>query len=267
MTVEILGAVTPIHMIGESHSLAFNNVLFRHSAFEAPFMCRTRYFLNISTSEYLDGHTLHPDIVSALIADGLMDKDKQPAHLSATASTKDLAGITGAAPAMVFFAGDMDLHVVFKNMGSEFDFILPDDPGYGDDSSKQMVPYATIRDFIGVMLLPFLNAIRGLSEMGFGRVMVHCLPPRTPDSAAAARWSDGPVPAPLRGKLTVLANRLLDDYCTKAGIGFIDTWPELTENLYLKPEFELDGVHLNRKAVPITLDKVVTLLAAVSGNK
>lgn len=91
--------------------------------------------------------------------------------------------------------------------------------------------------------------------------MIHCLPPRSPDEAAAARWTgDVVVPAPVRAKLTVLANRVLAAFCAETGIPFIDTWAELTESGYLRPEFELDGFHLNRQAALVSLDRIAANL-------
>jgi hypothetical protein len=46
--------------------------------------------------------------------------------------------------------------------------------------------------------------------------------------------------------------------CAASGATFLDIWPEyLDERGYLRPEFELDGVHLNRSASMITVRRLI----------
>lgn len=261
MSVEIIGAVTPIHMIGESHSLIFSNMLFRPSGSEESYLCRTRFFSSLRARQYSVGDELSDDYVDGLVAEGLLDRAYRPVHQYAEPSATFLAGMPLMSPPMVLFAGDLDLHELLRQVGDQFDFLLPDDPGYGVDPTKQIMTYAQVRDHIAGFLAPFCNAVEQLKAASFDRVMIHCLPPRTPDSDLAARWTDGIViAAPFRAKLTLLANRLLADFCDAAGIGFIDTWPDLTENGYLRPEFELDGVHINRRSAMISLDRIADQL-------
>jgi len=261
LSVEIIGAVTPIHMIGESHSLIFSNILFRPSGSEDSYLCRTRFFSSLRARQYSVGDELSDDYVDGLVAEGLLDRAYRPVHQYAEPSATFLAGMPLMSPPMVLFAGDLDLHELLRQVGDQFDFLLPDDPGYGVDPTRQIMTYAQVRDHIAGFLAPFCNAVAQLKAASFDRVMIHCLPPRTPDNDAAARWTDGIViGAPFRAKLTLLANRLLAEYCEMAGIGFIDTWPDLTENGYLRPEFELDGVHINRKSAMISLDRIADQL-------
>ena len=262
MSVELLAAVMPIHMVGESHTLAFSNLLFRPSWSKDTFLCRTRYFPTLLAAQYSAGQTLNGGFVAALVAEGILDKDHRPAFMHAEPSAAFLAGVPIMSPPVVFFAGDMDLHQsIFSKIADKFDFKLPDDPFYGVDNSKEMLPFATVREQLTSVMSPFFNAMERLRVAHFGRLMIHCLPPRTPDDVSASRWTSGVlIRASIRAKLTLAANRLIGEFCAKYEIPFIDTWPELTEGGYLRREFELDGVHVNREAALISLDKISTHL-------
>ena len=261
MSVELLGAVTPIHMVGESHSLVFSNLLFRPACAQESYLCKTRFLSVLKAADYSAGNDLSVDYVHALIAEGIVDSALRPAFLHAEPSAAFLAGMPVMSPPMVLFAGDLDMHQLFRQIGGSYDFILPDDPCYGTDKARQILPYSDIEGHIAGFLAPFFNAVRLLKGVGFSRMMIHCLPPRTPDNAAASHWTGGIIiDAPVRAKLTLLANRQIAAFCTEAGIAFIDTWPDLTENGYLRPEYELDGAHINRQSALISLEMITAHL-------
>jgi hypothetical protein len=244
-------------MVGESHGLVFSNLLFRPEWSQESYLCRTRFFPSLQAAQYADEAKVSHEYIEGLIADGIVDSSLRPAFLHAEPSAAFLAGMPVMAPAMVLFAGDLDMHQLFRLVGNGNDFLLPDDPGYGLDQSKQMLTYADVRDHILAFLTPFFTAVEQLQAVGFSRMMIHCLPPRTPDNAAASRWTSSLiVDAPVRAKLTLVANRLIAKFCESSDIPFINTWPELTTNGYLKPEFELDGAHVNRQSALISLGKI-----------
>lgn len=261
MSIELLGAVTPIHMVGESHSLVFSNLLFRPEGAQESYLCKTRFLPVLKAAEYSAGNDLSADYVHALIAEGIVDSSLRPAFLHAEPSAAFLAGMPVMSPPMVLFAGDLDMHQLFRQIGGSYDFILPDDPCYGTDKAKQILPYSDVEGHISGFLNPFFNAVRLLKAVGFSRMMIHCIPPRTPDNAAASHWTGGIIiDAAVRAKLTLLANRQIAAFCAEAGIAFIDTWPDLTENGLLRPEFELDGAHINRQSALISLEKITAHL-------
>ncbi len=261
MSIALLGAVTPIHMVGESHSLVFSNLLFRPGGAQENYLCKTRFLPVLKAAEYSAGNDLSADYVHALIAEGIVDSSLRPAFLHAEPSAAFLAGMPVMAPPMVLFAGDLDMHQLFRQIGGSYDFILPDDPCYGTDKAKQILPYSDVEGHISGFLNPFFNAVRLLKSVGFSRMMIHCLPPRTPDNVAASHWTGGIIiDAAVRAKLTLIANRQIAAFCADAGIAFIDTWPDLTENGLLRPEFELDGAHINRQSALISLEKITAHL-------
>ena len=267
MSIEVLGRVTPIHMIGESHTLVFSNMLFRPSGVLETFICKSRYIPTLPASQYAGVSHIHPLLAEALVAEKILDQHLRPFFLNVIESVVYLSGQALIAPPIVIFAGDTALQELFLQIGDTFDFELPDDPGYGVDRNKQPIPYTEIRNQISKFVAPVIAAVRQLQSIGFSRTMVHCLPPRSADNGLAATYSSGTeVNAPVRSKLAVLVNRLLKSGCEETGLGFIDIWPEVAEDGYLRPEFELDGLHLNHDAALISLDKIAAYLFDQTGT-
>jgi hypothetical protein len=261
MEIELLGNVTPIHMLGESHVLAYSNLVFRSTWTNETFICRTKFLPMIPASDYGSDSHLNPGLSDALVAEGILDRYLRPFFLTVDDSAACYSGSPIIAPPIVIFAGDTDLQALFMRIGNQFDFELPDDTVHGVDRSKQPIAFSEIQREVTRIVSPVIGVARQLRSIGFSRLMIHCLPPRYLDTARASLWSRGiEVGAPVRAKLALLANRILRDACGSYDIGFIDTWPELEENGYLKSEFELDGIHLNRKGAILSLNRISNFL-------
>lgn len=262
MAVTLLGTPTPIYLIGESHTLIFRNLLFRATGGEQLFQTRTRYLPHVLAQNFCDpvARTFRQDFLEAFRAEELLRSDLSPAHHSFDGST-----ISGAwmekraivAPAIVLCIGDLDIHHLLSQF-ADYDFELPDDPHYGVDRTKRPVAYSTIRAQMEKLLSPFIEGLRMLRAFGFTRMLMHCVPPRTPDDAATLRWTKAH--KSVRAKLTVIANQLLARECAAIGIPFIDVWPEMCQDGYLRPEFDLDGTHLTVAAAQVSLEKIVASL-------
>ena len=54
----------------------------------------------------------------------------------------------------------------------------------------------------------------------------------------------------------MLANRVLAKLAAEHDVALIDIWPETSVDGYLRPEFDLDGMHLSREAALISLKKI-----------
>ena len=261
MEIHLLGHVTPIFMIGESHSLAFRDLLFRPDWSHETFICRTRFLPSLVASEYSVDSAISVPLAEALKAEGVLDAALRPGHLYADPSAAYIAGKPLIAPPMVFFAGDTDLVHFIKKLGLEYDFELPEDPGYGTDYEKQPVSLRDVQAELERILAPFLKAVRMLADVQLSRIMVHCIPPRNQDDIAAGAFTGAVrVPGAVRSKVVVLANRLLRQGCVASGIGFIDTWELTSENGFLRPDMVLDGIHFNRKAAMVSLAQIARQL-------
>src|SRR5471032_2321170 len=269
MTLSLLGVPYPIHLVGESHTLVFRDLLVRDEASGRLFQTRIRYlpYLLAQNFYYLENDTHNVDLIDALRFEGLLRANLQPAH-----SSLDGATVSGAwmekraivAPALVFCVGDLDLHHLLNQFG-DYDFELPGDNHYGTDHTRPPVPYGTVLAQLEKLLAPFGVGLRQLKNAGFARVMVHCIPPRATDDASTARWMNAP--KSVRAKMTVMANRILARLCADADIPFIDTWPELSRDGYLLPEYDIDGMHLSQQAALVSLQKIIGCLSASTWNK
>ena len=264
MSIELLGNVTPILMFGESHSLAFRNILFRPSWSAENFMCRTSHIPALIASEFSVGAGgISPLLADGLKAEGMLDVHLRPSFLYMDPSAAYIAGAPVIAPPLVFFSGDTEMVVgLIKQLGHVYDFELPDDPGYGVDRSKQPIPYAVIHAQVAKIIEPFVRAVALLRAHQFSRTMIHCIPPRNISDDKAAVFTGGDTtPATVRSKLVMVANRQIAAACAQSGIGYIDIWPETVDaDGFLRPEYELDGIHVNRKAALISLDKIAAHL-------
>jgi hypothetical protein len=169
----------------------------------------------------------------------------------------------------VFFAGDVDMQNLFAQLGNDYDFELPGDTLYGVNFDKQPMPYQAVRERVDRMLRPFLDAMYMLRPL-FPRTMVHALPPRSIDNERSQHWSFGVyVDAPLRAKLTLVANQIMAETFAGLDIPFIDLHDQISEGGYIRPEYDLDGLHLSRKAVLLSLEAITGSLydrTAVTGN-
>ena len=267
MSIELLGNVTPILMIGESHSLAFKNLLFHPTWSKETFICRNRFLPSLLGSQFSINNSMNQELVEILVAEGILDRMLRPAYLYADPSVSYIAGTPVLAPPLVFFGCDTEMVFLFSKLVDKFDFDLPEDPGYGIDRNKQPITYTEIAQQVATIVDPFISAVRQLHSVGFSRIMVHCIPPRNIDEVVASAFTSGVVvPMEIRSKLVLLANRMLRTACDEMQIVFIDIWPETSENGYLKPEFALDGVHLNRAAAKISLDKIAMHLFNCTGS-
>lgn len=251
-----LGCAKPVYFIGESHTLAFRDTLYQPTPSGTIYLGRVR-FMQIFAQRYLIDGQIHPDIIRALQAEQLLDDNGTPPHLAQDGQalrTAEVSGIPIREPVIVMFAGDLDLFDLLRQTGKDYDFELPDDPGYGIDRTLKSIPYAAIDMRIGDIFRPFLAACQSLQDIGFRQLMVHGLPPRLRETGAL----DLPGSPQMRVKLTVLANRVLREACASQRVTFIDVWDELIENGYLPPDLCLnDGVHLARSAALTSWARII----------
>ena len=95
--------------------------------------------------------------------------------------------------------------------------------------------------------------------------MVAELPPPSLDQERFEALHGFNCPIDTRYKATVLFNVVLKETCAKAGATMISIWSEVVdERGYLRAEFELDGVHLNRVASLPTLRRIISAAIADS---
>jgi len=260
-----LGCAKYIYFIGESHCLPYRNVLFRPSLTDDISLCRVR-FIQVLASRFSNeaGTNLHGDILTALQGEQLIDNQGAPTHLAndrQASRVAEVSGITAISPPIVLFAGDLDVFGLLRQMGAGYDFELPEDPGYGVNRALEPIQFSILHDQLTKAFQPLLMACKILKEKGFNQLIVHSLPPRVRDTAKQA-WSGVLAESQVRAKLTLLANRILQDACNLADIAFIDIWDNIIdEGGYLLSEYALDGIHLNRSAALISLQNITAKIS------
>lgn len=176
---EYLGVATPIYFLGESHTLCFRNTLFRKHATSQIFLGRVR-FRQILAADFSRDGELHPDLMDALKGEQLLGDDGIATHQTKdrkTLRTSEVSGIPFHVPLLVLFAGDLDLFEMLRKLGANYDFQLPEDPGYGTNPSLEQIPYSDVLAKMGQFFNQFLDACELLRALGFTRLAIRALPP------------------------------------------------------------------------------------------
>jgi hypothetical protein len=257
MVVKLLDGITPLYLIGDSHCLQYTEVMFENDQPLLKFGCKTKFFFDLPAERYFQDGSPNSMVVDSLKSEGILNREGNPGWLVPDASSTYLSGRPAHAPIMVLFGGEVDIQYLLSKLGNEFDFELPDDPGYGVDFDKQPMSFESVRNRIAAAFDPLIAALQWLRP-SFPRMMVHALPPRSRNEEWAARWSFRvSVDAPIRAKIALAANRYLRDACGRLDIPFIDPWDFLSLDGYLRAEFDLDGLHVNRTALTKSLELIV----------
>ncbi len=249
--LEPLGNISHVYMVGDSHCLKFADLTYRPVGTPYVFACQTEFIPS------LFHNSLHL-LKEGLKAAGFFDVNDEPCWLTIVPIDAFVKGRPVLSPAMVIFLGEADLQVIISQI-SGFDFELPDDPGYGIDFDSDPIDYDSVWQEVKNRFDPLVEAVESLRHY-FPRLMWHGLPPRCRDDAKATRWSGSRSAARMRAKVTLMANRLLKSACARSGIPFIDVWDELSLDGYLRPDMDLDGLHLARPAADVSMRAVVSNL-------
>lgn len=265
MVIQLLGAVTPLYFIGESHCLKYTDLFLREAADGSLWSTRVAFLAQTFARDYRDDQ-LPAEVQAVLVGSGLRTPEGRPAYREVSASAAFLSGLPVAPPICVLFAGDMDVHGLLAQIAQGYDFSLPDDPGYGDDLSRTPIDAALVQAQVDAFLRPFVSAAAELRRK-LPRTFIHALPPRTSDDLRAARWTGGtPAPAALRAKLVLLANRRLAALGREFDVEVVGDCAELLRDGYVRPELDIDGVHLGREAALIGVRDLLSRAARASAG-
>jgi hypothetical protein len=252
MPIEIVGDTAPIHLVGESHVLSYAGLLARDVDSGRIFAPNLKCLIDLKAARYSDPQTgrLHQSLMDALQEMSLAGK-------------ADAGGLAPQAPKDTFlalFAGDIDIHGdLFTQMDQDYDVDLPGPSPYPPSAAgRSIIPFALLEMRLKEIFAPFFAAIRTFRSIGINRIILHALPPRSPDDERARRWCDGRlVSAVLRAKITWAANALIADFAAAEEFCFVSSWDALAPEGYLLPCYDLDGVHVTREAAAISYLRIV----------
>ncbi|HEX4609505.1 MAG TPA: hypothetical protein VH092_15005, partial [Urbifossiella sp.] len=255
--------VVPVYVIGDSHALAFSRLTFDEEVTGATFGTRAKYIPSGFTGQafWSEGGGLNPDLIAALEYEGLL-REGRALHFS-TADQIDLAIALAteqpqAPPVLIITCGDIDVRAAILPLLKEERDFIPADPTRYPHTDRPLLPFDLVRRAVADRADPLVRGVLRLQAVGFTRTYLHGVVPPTTDDDRFRHLHGYDCPAATRYKAARAFNDYLAAECGKSGIPFIDVWPETTTpEGYLRPEYELDGVHLPREAARITLHKVL----------
>ncbi|HJZ56122.1 MAG TPA: hypothetical protein VKE74_14235, partial [Gemmataceae bacterium] len=254
--------VVPVYVIGDSHALAFSRLTFEEGVTGATFATRARYIPSGFTGAgfWSEAGGLHPELLAALEYEGLL-RNGRAVHFSTDRTDLAIAQATEqpqVPPVLIITCGDIDVRgSVVPLLRDDRDFIPPDPTPY-PHTDRPLVPFDLVGREIAGRVGSLVRGALKLQAVGFTRTYLHGVVPPTADDARFRLIHGYDCPAATRYKAARAFNDHLAAECGKNGLPFVDVWPETTTpEGYLRPEYELDGVHLSREAVRITLHKVL----------
>jgi hypothetical protein len=251
MSIEIIDDTGPVHLLGESHVLSYANLVARDSATGRIHVPSAKCLISLKAGQYADLATgaLHVQLMEALQELSIADKAGRSLQLAPSQRVTKLA----------LFAGDMDLHSdLFAQLDQDYDVELPGQSLFPAASGGQMIPLELLDMRLKEIFAPFFLAATQFQGIGIEGVILHALPPRTPDAEKARRWCEGRLVSPiLRAKITFRANSILAEFAAKQGVGFVSAWDVLAPEGFLLPQYDLDGVHVTREAAAISFRRII----------
>ena len=250
---------TPIYVLGDSHVLGFKDLFFRDTYTGGDYYTVSRYYSGFAAGGVSSGGALVPAFVKALEYEGLL-KEGRAAHLRVGPMDLAVAYASGSAqvpPLIIVCCGDIDLRGhFFQYIKEECDLILPFETPY-PATGKPPLPYDVALQLVRERLEPLVAGLKTLHDLGLVRTYLHTVAPPTLNAELFRQVHGFDCPAATRYKAAVMYNQFLTRRCKELGVPVLDVWPEVTRDGYLRPEYELDGVHLAREANLISLRALV----------
>jgi hypothetical protein len=257
----LIGKPIRLYVVGDSHCLPLRDLIVGDEFTGREYLVVSKYIQGLTASAMVRDGDIAPAIMEALeseslIRDGRFTFSSRDSHDLAVGYA---AGIPGSPPLIVISAGDIDLRASFlPKLADQYDLVLPFEVPYGLRKEAKIMPYNVARRMATDAFQPMAEAIRKLKAMGLTRIFVMTIVPPTMNQERFDAMHGFVCPLDTRYKAAVLFNRVLAESCTQAGATVVDIWPDvLDQRGYLRPEFELDSVHLNRRASMLTIQRII----------
>lgn len=272
---EYVGQAQPIYVLGDSHVLAFRDLVTEHSNGQI-WATRVGYCHGVVSHNFTTTQgELHPLLLQMLKQEGLLLQEQaqlQPFHYAVSAEAERRVQLTARSrqvPLLIWSQGEVDVRAIFlKKLGSQADFRLPPALAEFNESMAQLPspsqPQRLATDmvisFAKELLTPYFKGLLRLRQQGFTQLMVLGLPPPDPDDQAFAADNHYESPASTRYKAVRIFNALLHEFCQPQHIPFLDIWSMVTRNGLRDPAYHLDSRHLNRQAARLVLQQAMGYL-------
>ncbi|MBV8534580.1 MAG: hypothetical protein JO128_03245 [Alphaproteobacteria bacterium] len=241
-------------VVGDSHSSAYNGLTYTQPETGREFLAIAANAGGDAVASALvsaDGASFHPTLV------GELDR------------TRSLATeISEQPPLYVLSLGGPDAVLeTADETWRHYDFILPAMPGI-TDRTKRCLQYALVKASLERRLAPFERALDCFRAAGVGISAVLPPPPayRSNRKVMALLMVYGKAdlfvaPFPVRGKIGWMTRCYFAALAERRAIPFVDTWPILADGLFLRPDYESDGIHVS---VPAAATVFPLLCAALT---
>ena len=259
--IEVIEHPLPIFVIGDSHALPYRNFLGTERWTGNTVIVRAKYVNGLSGYGFYDSSTgeLHPGVFDALEYEGLVRNGKAT-HLSKDEMDFVILQASGqpvTPPLLLFTVGDIDVRgPLFQMLRDTHDFVPPFDLPY-PVAEKPLIPWDVLLAAYERSLSPLIAGLRELQAAGFNRIYVQSVVPPTQDEARSQRLHGYHCPLSVRTKLVATFNHLLKERCASIGVHCVSIWDDVTRGGYLRPEFELDGVHLAPPAARMHIEQLL----------
>lgn len=256
MRAQIQARLHPVYFLGDSHSAIFNYLLFHTE--RGLVLGKSLLFYNLRLGGLIDedGELAAP-IQEAMRHEHLIQHAQQYPLPIMYQGTRSLMRQSESPPIIVIFCGNIDLYVLMKQLGEDYDLVLPDVALQQSEREKppQYVPLAELRAQIQPALSKLAVGLQWFKQRNF-RVALHELPPPYCEEDLLEEKSGFRCPLDVRIRLTLFFNREMRALAQQYQVPFLSLWEQITEQDQLKPEYVLDGLHLNRQAAELTVQNL-----------
>ena len=257
--------------IGDSHSIAYNNLLFDSNNYtKRHIITKSAYLGGIQSVNILsENGKIRTDIYSSLRHFGLISKYGEVLHISGSKASADINIASQSkrkVPVITFCVGEIDVRTtVLQQLGDRLDFVLPSvrssSSWLSTSDSGSVVSVQIIKKLIRDIYTPLLKALSQLTRAGFTRTYLHCLPPPTLNDAEFESINGYNYPRRLHYKVVYLINEFLKTECSSYNIRFLDIWSQVTIDDRLSNDYILDHTHLNKKACALAVKAIISDIA------
>ncbi|HEX2548891.1 MAG TPA: hypothetical protein VHM20_03615, partial [Gammaproteobacteria bacterium] len=248
----------PIYVFGDSHVLPLKNCIFKDELTDKWIVTKSKYISGLTAHDFynIKNEEFHSEFINALEYEGLIRNNKA-CHLSYEEIDFNIFKASNQpviSPLIFLTMGDIDIRLIILPMFKDkFDFIPPFFNPY-PKSNKPNLLWDMVADTMNTRIKPFIEGIKSLKTAGFNRIYVQLISPPTMDEENFHKRHGYECPFNIRYKVVYAFNKLLSEQCSVLGVNVIDVWPYVTDNDYLKPDLEFDGVHLPSHAALLNLN-------------
>jgi hypothetical protein len=243
MHLSSTAAIKTIHVIGDSHALAFKGKVLTTPDNDIAVISSVAYVRGLTATNMIVKNQFNPELGSYFVGVGLLGQDG--VSLSMTTDVKLIAEqyATGSSfdrPIFVFNVGEIFLR---KFLGTVY--TLPE-----IDLNEVSVKFRQI-------VTKYVDDIIRIREYFQCLPVIHEVCPPTANDETFRRINNFECSGELRGALYRAYNKVLKRKAQEHAIGFITTSDYMSKDNLLSAEYEFDGVHADPKYASISLKRIV----------